>query len=326
MRKSLMLTAGVATILSVIAVGALAGGGSGHGPHHGGGWSHGEHHHSSGWKRGGGHGKHGLRHKLRKLKKLADGNGDVTLEAYLKPKEERFAKLDVDGKGSLTGDQLVAREQAELDYRIRRILKRYDAEADGRITKEKFEKPARERFAKRDFNGDGVISDDERPPRWKRHASQPDAGDASDSTADAPADEDGQRTEARHKKRGHEGRWQHHHRRLGWHGKRQQRRLEDILNRVERRFNRLDINKDGVIDKDELGGNRAARIAFEKRRRMHILDTNKDGVVSKDEFLAKDQRRFSMLDLNGDGKISAEDFPPSVARFWEGKADSKQDD
>lgn len=311
MRKSLMLAAGVVTVLGVVAAGALARGGPGHGSHHGGGWFHGEHHH--------GGGKHDFKHKLRKLKKLdTDGNGEVTLEEFLKPKEERFAKLDVEGKGSLSGPQLVAREQAELDYRTRRILKHYDAEADGRITKEKFEKPARDRFAMRDFNGDGVISDDELPPRGKRHASKPDADEGS-------VQEDGRRSHHGHEKRGHEGRHHHHHGK-GWHGKREPRNLEDVLKRVDRRFNRLDLNKDGVIDKDELGGNRAARIAFEQRRRLHVLDTNKDGVVSKDEFLAKYQKRFAMLDLNGDGKISAEDFPPRVARFWESKADGKQDD
>lgn len=307
MRKSLMLTAGAVTVLSVIAFGALAKGSPGHGDHHGKGWFHGEHHHGKSW-----HGKHDFKHKLRKLKRLkkldTTGDGSVTLEEFLKPREERFAKLDTEGKGSLSAEQLVARQQAELDYKIRRILKRYDAEAEGRITREKFEKPARERFAERDFNGDGVISDDELPPRGKRHASSSEGEDSSDEAQDG--------------KRRYEGR-RHHHRGKGWHGKRS---LEDVLKRVNRRFDRLDLNKDGVIDKDELSGNRPAKIAFEQRRRMHILDTNKDGVVSKEEFLAKSQKRFAMLDLNGDGKINAEDFPPSAARFWEGKADSKQDD
>lgn len=313
MRKSLMLTAGAVTVLSVIAFGALAKGAPDHGYHHGKGWFHGEHFHGKGW-----HGKHGLKRKLRKLKRIkkldTNGDGSVTLEEFLKPREERFAKLDTEGKGSLSAEQLVARQQAELDYKIRRILKRYDAEAEGRITREKFEKPARERFAERDFNGDGVISDDELPPRGKRHAS---SSEGSDERA-------GSDDEARHEKRRHEGRRHHYrHHGKGWHGK---RNLEDVLKRVNRRFDRLDLNKDGVIDKAELSGNRPAKIAFEQRRRMHILDTNKDGAVSKEEFLAKSQKRFSMLDLNGDGKISAEDFPPSAARFWEGKADSKQDD
>jgi len=314
MRKSLMLTAGAMTILGVIAVGALAKGGPGHGGHHGKGCFHGEHHPAGGWH----HGKHHLKHKLKKLKKLdTNGDGSVTLEEFLKPKEERFAKLDSEGKGSLSAEQLVAREQAELDYRVRRILKRYDAEAEERITREKFEKPAREHFAMRDFNGDGVISDDELPPRGKRHASS--------SEVEGPEGEDGPDDEARRAKRRHEG-WHHHQHGKGWHGKRHSRNLEDVLKRVNRRFDRLDLNKDGVIDKNELSGNRPAEIAFEQRRRMHVLDTNKDGVVSKEEFLAKSQKRFAMLDLNGDGKITAEDFPPGAARFWEGKADSKQDD
>lgn len=166
MRKTLMLTAGVLTIMGAVTAGAMARGDfEHHGKHHG---FHGKHgyHHDGDWGRGGhGKGHHRLHRKLAKLKKLdADGDGVVTLEEFLKPSEERFAELDTDGKGSLTGEQLVARQQAQLDYRIKRMLKRYDTDGDGKISKEEFRKPAQDRFAERDFNGDGKITDDELPP------------------------------------------------------------------------------------------------------------------------------------------------------------------
>jgi len=308
-----MLTVGALAVMSAIGVAAVAREGDGHGRH--GGW-HGEGRHHGHWgKHGGRHGKHGA-HRLMKLKKLdADGNGEVTLEEFLKPREERFAKLDTDGKGSLGPQALVSREQAELDYRINRMLKRHDANGDGRITKDEFEKPARERFAKRDFNGDGKITDDELPPgKFGR------GGRDDDDRDEARGDDDGPRDEAR-------GEGRRFHRGFGrWWGRGDDaRNLDDVLARVSRRFDRRDANKDGAIDKDEIAGRRAERITFEQRRRLHVLDANKDGSVSKDEFLARGQKRFSMLDLNGDGKIAADDLPPRAAHFWERKAEGKQD-
>lgn len=329
MRKTLMLTAGVLTIMGAVTAGAMARGDfEHHGKHHG---FHGKHgyHHDGGWGRSGRHGKghHRLHRKLAKLKKLdADGDGVVTMEEYLKPKEERFAELDTSGNGSLSGEQLVAWQQAELDYRVQRMLKRYDTDGDGKISKEEFQKPARDRFAERDFNGDGKITDDELPPRFGRGDRNrgDDAEDADDRQAEASDDSD--REEAReHKgKRHREGRWHrgHHHGGKGWRG-RHARDLDDVLKRADRRFARMDKNNDGVIDKDEIGGRRAERIAYKQKLRMHVLDTNKDGSVSKDEYLAKSKSRFSMMDLNGDGKVTVDDLPPRAARYWEKKADAK---
>jgi Ca2+-binding EF-hand superfamily protein len=268
------------------------------------------------------------------LKKLdADGDGTVTLEEFLKPKADRFAELDTQGTGSLSGEALVGREKAELDYRIKRMLKRYDADGDERITKEEFEKPARARFAKRDFNGDGKISDDELPPRHKKFSrgdSDNDADDEGKVNGSGDPDKQARRDDG---ERGYEGRhhrFHHHHRHhhwrhggKGWHEK--SRSLDDVLKRTARRFDQHDANQDGVIDKDEIAGDRSKWIAYKQRRRMHALDANKDGSVSREEFLADRQARFSMLDLTGDGKIAADDLPPRAARFWERKADGKQD-
>lgn len=351
MRKTLMLTAGAVAVLAMGAVGLAAV------AHEGGHGRHGGYHHHDGWHHDGWHhdgwgqGKHRLHRKLGKLKKLdTNGDGTVTLEEYLKPKEERFAELDAAGNGNLSAEALVGRERAALEYRIKRMLKRYDADGDGRISKEEFEKPARARFAKRDFNGDGKISDDELPPRHGRGDSgdddrddNDDAGDKSGSKApendgerdvargdDATGDHEGRRHRHghhryhRHHHHHHDGGKGWHHGGKGWRGE-GPRNLDDVLKRSGRRFDRLDDNKDGVIDNNEMAGRRGERIAYEQRRRMHVLDTNKDGAVSKQEFFAGREARFSMLDLTGDGKIAVDDFSPRAARFWERKAEGKQD-
>lgn len=297
-------------VMSVIGVAAVAHEGRGHGGHGG------SYHHGGDWgdKRHGHH-RTGMLAKLKKLD--VDNDGSVTLEEFLKPKEDRFAELDREGKGSLSPEALVTRERAELDYRIKRLLKRYDANNDGRITREEFEKPARDRFAKRDLNGDGKITDDELPPRFRRTSD----GADDDEARDRDGYHEGHHHHHRHFRHHH---WGHHHFSEGrdLHGARS---LDDVLKRVGDRFGRLDANEDGVLDRDELAGRKAERITFKQRRRMHVLDTNKDGSVSKEEFLAERKARFSMIDLNGDGKITAEDLPPRAARFWERKAEGQQD-
>ena len=102
----------------------------------------------------------------------------------------------------------------------------------------------------------------------------------------------------------------------------------------ERRFEKLDANRDGVVTLNEylaaatskfkeldVAGNghvtaeemansplahkRAERVAERIARR---LDTNGDGRVSKDEFLATAKARFAKLDKNGDGFLSADEI------------------
>ena len=49
------------------------------------------------------------------------------------------------------------------DHKVRRIMTRYDAKGDGKVTKDEFAKSPRRRFTTREINGDGTTSDDELP-------------------------------------------------------------------------------------------------------------------------------------------------------------------
>ncbi|MFN3592341.1 MAG: hypothetical protein ACK4TG_09150, partial [Thermaurantiacus sp.] len=64
----------------------------------------------------------------------------------------------------------------------------------------------------------------------------------------------------------------------------------------ERRFDRLDRNRDGKIQQAEF---LAAR-----KRNFDRLDVNGDGVLSFAEYAASGIRRFSELDASGDGTLS----------------------
>jgi len=262
-----------------------------------------------GWHMGGGHYAHGHHHKgrkmLRRLKRAhADNDGKVTLEEFLARREARFTESDVNKDGALSAEEVVRPLKERADYRVRRMIKRFDADGDDSIIKAEFEAPARKRFAERDFNGDGQISDDERPPRMGkgpgRRGGPPEADEASDEAAEA-GENAGEGGRYGGKKR-HE-----------WH---RVRSLDKLLERRGRLFERIDANGDGVIEAAEIGQRRTARIEFAKKKRMHVLDVDRDGSISRDEFLRKPRERFSYIDLDGNGVIEAADLPPRAARRW----------
>lgn len=107
--------------------------------------------------------------RFERLKGLDENrDGAVTAEEFSKQQRDRFAKRDVNKDGRLSADELVyARSggKASPQDRADRYVKRYDANADGKVTAEEVEAGQRAWFAKRDANGDGKISSSE-APRW----------------------------------------------------------------------------------------------------------------------------------------------------------------
>jgi Ca2+-binding EF-hand superfamily protein len=79
----------------------------------------------------------------------------------------------------------------------------------------------------------------------------------------------------------------------------------------DRMFERLDLNKDGEITREEAEGAREARFAE--------TDTDGDGLISPAEMTAareakaaeRQQRRFEKLDTNKDGLLSQEEMAES---------------
>jgi Ca2+-binding EF-hand superfamily protein len=88
---------------------------------------------------------------------------------------------------------------------------------------------------------------------------------------------------------------------------------------LERLFQRMDANGDGVVTADEAQ-------AFEQRL-FARLDANHDGVLTLDEFTARRagrqaatdrpqnpersrSRRIAAADTNGDGRVTADELPP----------------
>lgn len=318
MKRKTLAVAAVALLATVGTASVL----SARGGWHEGGGRHGWHHERGGMMDGGmmgmrENGMFGGGPGMRGFGKLrrsdADKDGVVTLDEFLKEPSERFAKLDKNGDGTLDADELVAPMREGIDYRIRAMTKRFDANGDGKVTKDDFATRARERFAERDITGDGTISSEDMPPRFKRgkwrdrletRTEEPrtDAGDNESDEAQSGMVDDDDDFRGRHGRRG------------GWGWK--SATVDDFVKRAERRFERMDTNNDGVLNAADIEARVTPMLDFAKKKRMHSLDKDKDGKVTKEEFLARPKKHFAMFDLDGDGKITVADLPPRMAERW----------
>ena len=78
---------------------------------------------------------------------------------------------------------------------------------------------------------------------------------------------------------------------------------------------KLDKQKDGKIDADEM---KAAREQIVKDRIDYLfkeLDKNKDGKINRDEAQGMLRQDFDELDRNKDGFIDREELTPTTARL-----------
>lgn len=73
----------------------------------------------------------------------------------------------------------------------------------------------------------------------------------------------------------------------------------DVVPQVQRRFERLDKNKDGYLTPDEFRRDGAQRVA---RR-----DVNGDGKLSRSELVEGALARFDRLDTNHDGQVTPQE-------------------
>jgi hypothetical protein len=70
----------------------------------------------------------------------------------------------------------------------------------------------------------------------------------------------------------------------------------DLVASADRRFDRLDRDKNGMIELSEVPSERLAR--------TRPLDTNKDGTITRDEYKTAQLARFDRADANHDGTLT----------------------
>jgi Ca2+-binding EF-hand superfamily protein len=217
----------------------------------------------------------------------ANQDGVITVEEFLGRRDATLARLDRNGDGAIDATEFEAMAKEGTDYRAKRFMKRFDADRDGKVTKEEFSKSRRDRFAWRDLNDDGRIGLEDMPPSARERA-----GRWADRAKEAQESKDGKEAQEQKGGRGFT--------------------LERILGRSDRQFSRLDRNGDGVIDMSDLQSAASERMAFASQRFFRRYDADRDGKVSRDEFNRSARERFVQLDLDDDGKITEADLPPMM--------------
>ncbi len=83
---------------------------------------------------------------------------------------------------------------------------------------------------------------------------------------------------------------------------------EDFRRRQQQRFDRLDVNRDGIVDEAEqkTAIEEATRRLRERMERGYRrMDGNRDGRISKEEFLASGDSLFDRIDRNHDGRLTS---------------------
>ncbi len=104
-------------------------------------------------------------HRRRGMLRHADANGDgvITREEATARRMQRFNRFDLDKDGSVTEQEAIEALVRRFRGRVQRRIRSFDANGDGRVTREEFNAPVLERFSWRDSNGDGKLTRDEMP-------------------------------------------------------------------------------------------------------------------------------------------------------------------
>ncbi|MEO0398986.1 MAG: EF-hand domain-containing protein [Pseudomonadota bacterium] len=93
----------------------------------------------------------------------ADGDGRVAIEDLADAARTRGQEADADNDGYVTREEMEAhREAKRAEMREKRFPDQND---DGVVSRTEFEDAAAARFAELDKNGDGVLTEDEKPKR-----------------------------------------------------------------------------------------------------------------------------------------------------------------
>lgn len=172
-----------------------------------------------------------------------------------------------------------------------RMLRRFDENKDGKVTKDEFLGTIKRRFAQMDLDGDGKITDADLPPMLRGRgvltATGPTLG-AGEDQMQGPG-------------RGHGGRrgmW------LGWLRAADANgdgliTLEEVTAQAEKEFARLDRNGDGIADQADRAIVRKEMIDYGVQRFLHGFDAGKEGKITREQFTKVSKERLARMDVDG---------------------------
>ncbi len=245
---------------------------------------------------------------LREMFLELDANGDMIIDPSEVPESGRdaFERLVKRGDENKDG-KLDAQEMRNLLAKLRVLanptaiearLKSMDKNGDGKVSKDEYAGPA-PFFDRLDENKDGVVTKEE-IARFQAELPGVPAGNSIPKPVVAPNASS-----------------------LPERFKAMDRDKDGRISREEFRgraplFNRLDVDKNGVLTIDELpktvgGSAELSANPAPRLRRLMAMDKNSDGKVSREEFQGP-AALFKQLDRNNDGVISRNDRPAVVQK------------
>ncbi|MEO1264316.1 MAG: EF-hand domain-containing protein [Pseudomonadota bacterium] len=211
---------------------------------------------------------------------------EVTKDQFMERARGRFGRLDVDGDGTLSREEIAARVGRRMERRMERIgrraermLRRRDTDGDGSVSQEEFRTAALNRFRRVDLNGDGVITDDDLPPRLRgRNIIGSEAGPRRGrrllrGLRQADANNDGRITQ------------------------------DEATAASDARFARFDRNSDGKLDQADREAFQQETRDYRVERFLHRFEAREAGSIARSAFMTRAEERFARRDLNNDGVL-----------------------
>ena len=99
----------------------------------------------------------------------ADKNGDISFEEFSKAAGDRFILADANKDGKVTVEEMAAAiEKMRAEKMAKRMIDKFDANADGALTQEEITTGQKKIFALMDKNNDGKVVKDEMPRHGKK--------------------------------------------------------------------------------------------------------------------------------------------------------------